>query len=117
MSIEVNMNKWKALPKHLQVLLEAAVAWHSIDHYTAIQKADLEAIPKYLAKGCEIIRLKESDIEKFKKFAPELWVAWAKKDPLAMKAFKSQFEFIKSIKIGYYTDADMVDRNGKKLVF
>ena len=117
MSIEVNMNKWKALPKHLQVLLEAAVAWHSIDHYTAIQKADLEAIPKYLAKGVEIIRLKDSDIEKFKKFAPELWVAWAKKDPLAMKAFKSQLEFMKSIKIGYYKDADMVDRNGKKLVF
>ena len=111
------MNKWKALPKHLQVLLEAAVAWHSIDHYTAIQKADLEAIPKYLAKGVEVIRLKDSDIEKFKKFAPELWVAWAKKDPLAMKAFKSQWEYMKSMKIGYYTDTDMVDRNGKKLVF
>jgi TRAP-type mannitol/chloroaromatic compound transport system substrate-binding protein len=104
-------------PKHLQVLLEAAVAWHSIYHYTAIQKADLDAIPKYLAKGCEIIRLKDSDIEKFKRFAPELWVAWAKKDPLAMKAFKSQLEYIKSIKIGYLSDKDMVDRNGKKLVF
>ncbi len=117
MSIEVNMNKWKALPKHLQDLVEAAVAWHSVDHYTGNQKADLEAIPKYLAKGCEIIRLKESDIEKFQKFAPELWVTWAKKDPLAMKAFKSQWEFMKSIKVGYYSDKDMVDRNGKKITF
>ena len=74
-------------------------------------------MPKYLAKGVEIIRLKDSDIEKFKKFAPELWVAWAKKDPLAMKAFKSQLEFMKSIKVGYYKDADMVDSKGKKLVF
>ena len=117
MSIEVNMNKWKALPKHLQDLLEAAVAWHSIDHYVGNQKADLEAIPKYLAKGCEIIRLKDSDIEKFKKFAPELWVDWAKKDRLAMKAFKSLWEFMKSIKIGYYKEADMVDRNGKKIAY
>jgi TRAP-type C4-dicarboxylate transport system substrate-binding protein len=117
MSIEVNMSKWNALPKHLQVLMEAAVAWHSIDHYTGIQKADLEAIPKYLAKGVEVIRLKDSDITKFRKFAPELWVAWAKKDPLAMKAFKSQFEYIKSLKIGYYKDSDMVDSKGKKLVF
>ena len=117
MSIEVNMNKWKALPKHLQDLLEAAGAWHSIDHYVGNQKADLEAIPKYLAKGCEIIRLKDSDIEKFKKFAPELWVVWAKKDPLAMKAFKSQWEFMKSIKMGYYKEADMVDRNGKKIAY
>ncbi len=117
MSIEVNMKRWNALPKHLQSLLEAAVRWHSIDHYVGNQKADLEAIPKYLAKGCEVIRLKDEDIVKFRKFAPELWVAWAKKDPLAMKAFKSQFEFIKSYKIGYYKDSDMVDHNGKKLEF
>jgi TRAP-type mannitol/chloroaromatic compound transport system substrate-binding protein len=110
-------NKWKALPKHLQSLLEAAVTWHSYDHYVGIQKADLEAIPKYLAKGVEVIRLKDSDIEKFKKFAPELWVAWAKKDPLAMKAFKSQWEYLKSLKIGYYKDSDMVDSKGKKIVF
>ena len=48
---------------------------------------------------------------------PALWVAWAKKHPLAMKAFKSQFEYIKSVKIGYYTDKDMVDPQGKKLDF
>ena len=35
--------------------------------------------------------------------------------PLAMKAFKSQWEYMKSIKIGYYTDADLVDSQGKKL--
>ncbi len=117
MSVEINMNTWKRIPKHLQQLLEAAVKWHSWDQYTAIQKADLEAIPKYLAKGIEVIRLKDSDIEKFKKFAPELWVKWAKKDPLAMKAFKSQWEYMKSIKVGYYTDKDMADHTGKKLVF
>ena len=115
MSIEVNMNKWKALPKHLQDLMEAAVAWHSIDHYTGIQKADIEAIPKYKAKGVEIIRLKESDLDKFRKFAPELWVKWAQKDPLAMKAFKSQWEYMKSEKMKYYTDKDLVDSKGKKL--
>jgi len=117
MSININMNTWKKLPKHLQELLEMAVTWHSVDHYTAIQKADIDAIPKYLAKGCEVIRLKESDIEKFKKFAPELWVKWAKKDPLAMKAFKSQLDYMKSEKMKYVTDKDMVDNAGKKLVF
>ncbi len=33
-----------------------------------------------------------------------------------MKAFKSQWEFMKSMKMGYYKDKDMVDRTGKKLV-
>ena len=65
----------------------------------------------------EVIRLKDEDIEKFKRFAPALWVKWAKKHPLAMKAFKSQLEFMKSVKVGYVTDKDMVDLDGKPLDF
>ena len=116
MSIEVNMGKWKALPKYLQDMVEALVKWHSWDHYAAIQKADIQAFEDFQKKqGVTIIRLKESDIEKFKKFAPPLWVTWAKKQPLALKAFKSQWEYMKSIKVGYYTEKDMVDLQGKKI--
>lgn len=118
MSVEVNMNTWKKIPPHLQQIMEAAVKWHSWNQYVAIQKADLEAYELFQKKqGVTIIRLKDSDIEKFKKFAPALWVTWAKKHPLAMKAFKSQFNYMKSVKIGYYTDKDMVDLQGKKLDF
>jgi len=118
MSIEINIKTWKMLPKHFQVLFEAAVAKHSYDQYSAIQAADIEAFEKLQKEqGVEIIRLKESDIEKFKRFAPPLWVKWAKKSPLAMKAFKSQLEFMKSVKMGYITDKDMVDLNGKRLKF
>jgi TRAP-type mannitol/chloroaromatic compound transport system substrate-binding protein len=114
-SIGINMKVWQNIPKHLQNLLEVAVRNFSWNQYTAIQKADNEAYEKLKAQGVEIIRLKDEDIAKFKKFAPELWVKWAKKHPLAMKVFKSQWEFMKSIKVGYYTDADLVDSNGKKL--
>jgi TRAP-type mannitol/chloroaromatic compound transport system substrate-binding protein len=118
MSVEVNMNTWKKIPPHLQQIMEAAVKWHSWNQYVAIQKADLQAFEDFQKKqGVTIIRLKDSDIEKFKKFAPALWVTWAKKHPLALKAFKSQWEYIKSIKIGYFSDKDMVDAQGKKLDF
>jgi TRAP-type mannitol/chloroaromatic compound transport system substrate-binding protein len=118
MSVEVNMNTWKKIPPHLQQILEAAVTWHSRNQYAAFQKADLIAFEDFQKKqGVTVIRLKDADIEKFKRFAPPLWVTWAKKHPLAMKAFKSQFEYIKSVKIGYYTDKDMVDPQGKKLDF
>ncbi len=117
MSINVNMNSWKKIPPHLQKVFEAAVNKHSWDHYTAIQKADIEAFDKFKKQGVEVIRLKDEDIQKFKRFAPELWVKWAKKHPLAMKAFKSQLEFMKSVKVGYITDKDMVDINGKPLEF
>ncbi len=115
MSLDINLKKWQALPKHLQQIVEAAVHQHSWEQYAFIQKADIEAFEKFKQKGVEIIRLKESDIEKFKKFAPEIWVKWAKKDPFALRAFKSQWEFMKSIKVGYYSEADLVDTQGKKL--
>lgn len=115
-SIGINMKVWQSIPKHLQNLLELAIKDFSWKQYTAIQAADIVAYKKLQEEqGVEIIRLKDSDIEKFKRFAPELWVKWAKKHPLAMKAFKSQWEFMKSTKVGYYTDADLVDRNGKRL--
>ena len=115
-SIGINMKTWNSIPKHLQNLLELAIKDFSWKQYTAVQAADIVAYKKLQEEqGVEIIRLKDSDIVKFKKFAPELWVKWAKKHPLAMKAFKSQWEFMKSTKVGYYTDADLVDRHGKKL--
>jgi TRAP-type mannitol/chloroaromatic compound transport system substrate-binding protein len=117
MSIEVNMRSWNKIPKHLQQLLVATTKKHSWDQYTAIQRADIEAFDKFQKEGVEVIRLSDEDIQKFRRFAPPLWVAWAKKSPDAMKAFKSQLEFMKSVKMGYITDADMVDENGKKLDF
>jgi TRAP-type mannitol/chloroaromatic compound transport system substrate-binding protein len=115
MSLDINMARWKALPKHLQDLVEVTVKWHSWDHHNAIQKADIEAYEKFKKQGVQIIRLKESDIEKFRKFAPEMWVTWAKKHPLALKAFKSQWEYMKSDKMAYYSESDLVDTKGKKL--
>jgi TRAP-type mannitol/chloroaromatic compound transport system substrate-binding protein len=117
MSLNINTRVWEKIPAHLQELLRASVKWHSWDHYASIQKADLEAWDKYKEQGVEVIRLKEEDIAKFRKFAPPLWVKWAKKSPLAMKAFKTQLEYLKSVAVGYVTDADMVDENGKPLEF
>jgi TRAP-type mannitol/chloroaromatic compound transport system substrate-binding protein len=113
--VAVNMKVWNGLPKHLQLLFESSIRDFSFSQFTTIQGADLEAYEKFKKAGVEIIRLKDADIEKFRKFAPELWVKWAKMHPLAMKAFKSQWEYMKSVKIGYYKDADLVDSQGKPL--
>ena len=115
MSIDVNVRSWEKIPPHLQQLFVAAVKWHSWDQYTTIQKADIEAYGKFKEQGVEIIRLPESEIDKFRKFAPTYWVAWAKKSPDAHQAFKSQWEFMKSEKMAYYKDSDLVDLDGKKL--
>ena len=93
------------------------VTWHSIDHYTAIQKADLDAIPKYLAKGVRDHPPEGVGYREVQEVRPELWVKWAQKDPLAMKAFKSQWEYMKSEKMKYYTRQGHGGQQGKKLVF
>ena len=70
-----------------------------------------------IGQDVEIINLKESDIQKFKKFAPAMWVKRAKKSPLAMKAFESQLAFLKSKNLGYITEEDLIDLDGQKLVY
>jgi TRAP-type mannitol/chloroaromatic compound transport system substrate-binding protein len=118
MSIDININSWKKIPAHLQQLFETTVKWHSYDQYTSIQAEDIIAFNKMQTEqGVEVIRLTEGDIAKFRRFAPAMWVKWAKKSPLAMKAFKTQLDFMKSVKMGYITDKDMVDYDGKPLVF
>ena len=118
MSIDININSWKKIPPHLQQLFETTVKWHSYDQYTSIQAEDIIAFNKMQTEqGVEVIRLTEEDIAKFRRFAPAMWVKWAKKSPLAMKAFKTQLDFMKSVKMGYITDKDMVDYDGKPLVF
>ena len=109
------MKVWQGLPEHQQEILRMAIRDFSWNQYTAVEAADNVAYEKFKQEGVEIIRLKDADIDKFRKFAPELWVKWAKKDPLAMKAFKSQWEFLKSTRVGYYSDTDLVDTKGAKI--
>ncbi len=115
MSLNINMRVWNNIPEHLQNLLIASVKWHSWDQYAGIQKANIWAWEQYEKEGVELIRLSEEDIDKFRRFAPPLWVEWAQKSELAMKAFKSQWEFMKSPVIGYYSEEDLVDEDGKKI--
>jgi len=113
MDLTVNMAKWNALPKHMQDLVIAATRQHSWDQYAYIQKANIEAWEKYKAKGVQVIRLSEDDVQKFRRYAIPMWFKWAKRDPLAREAFASQLAFMKTISVGYIPDSMLVDIDGK----
>lgn len=115
MEITVNLKKWKELSPTLQQVFTAAVRKYSWDHYAYIQRENVKAWGKFREKGVEIIRLTEVDVSKFRKIAVPLWFEWAKKDPLATQAFKSQLEFMRSDNIAYVNDAMLVDAKGQKL--
>jgi len=113
MDLTVNMAKWTALPKHLQEIVIAVTRQHSWDHYALIQKENIAAWDKYKAKGVQIIRLTEDDIQKFRRYAIPMWFRWAKRDPLAKEAFASQLAFMRTISVGYVPDSMLVDIDGK----
>ena len=113
MDLTVNLAKWNVLPKHLQDLLIAATRQHSWDQYAYIQKSNIAAWDKYRAKGVQVIRLSDEDIQKFRRYAIPMWFKWARKDPLAREAFASQLAFMKTISVGYVPDSMLVDIDGK----
>ena len=113
MDLTVNMARWTALPKQLQELVIAVTRQHSWDQYAYIQKENIAAWDKYKAKGVQILRLSEEDVQKFRRFAIPMWFKWAKKDPLAKDAFASQLAFMKTISVGYIPDSMLVDVDGK----
>ncbi len=106
MDITLNINRWRALPKKLQDLFEAAVHRYSwAIHYPGIQKANIEAWAKFRAAGVQIIRLTTVDVRKFRRVAIPIWFKWAKQDKYTREAFSSQLEYMKVL--GYVTDADI----------
>jgi TRAP-type mannitol/chloroaromatic compound transport system substrate-binding protein len=111
--LTVNLPKWNALPKHVQEVVIAATRQHSWDHYAYIQKQNIAAWDKYKARGVQIIRLSEADVEKFRRYAIPMWFRWAKQDALAREAFASQLAFMKTFSVGYVTDSMLVDIDGK----
>lgn len=113
MDLTVNLAKWNALPKHLQDVVVAATRQHSWDQYAHIQKENIAAWEKYKAKGVQVIRLSDEDVQKFRRYAIPMWFKWAKKDALAREAFASQLAFMRTISVGYVPDAMLVDIDGK----
>jgi TRAP-type mannitol/chloroaromatic compound transport system substrate-binding protein len=113
MDLTVNLAKWNALPKTMRDLVVAATRQHSWDQYAYIQKENIAAWDKYKAKGVQVIRLSEDDVQKFRRHAIPMWFRWAKRDPLAREAFASQLAFMRTISVGYVPDSMLVDVDGK----
>jgi TRAP-type mannitol/chloroaromatic compound transport system substrate-binding protein len=111
----VNIDKWNALPKHLQDVVEYAVRRYSWDHYGEIQKANTLSWARYKEKNVEILRISNADVERFRSVAIPIWFKWAKMSPLGREAFASQLAYMTSPAVSYVDDAMLVDSNGKRL--
>jgi len=103
MDLVVNQNVWNKLSPKMQRFVDDEVQIYSNIHHAAIQKADIEAWPKFEKAGIEVNRLPIEDLEKFTKIAVPIWFKWANKDKDAARLFKAQLDVLQSPSYGYVT--------------
>ncbi len=108
MDLTVGMPSWNKLSDAMKTFVEMEVHVYSDLHHAKIQQADQEAWKKFEEAGTEVTRLSQDDVEAFTELAVPRWFAWAKKDPLATKAFKIQLDYMMSGSLGYVTP-DMIE--------
>ncbi len=108
MDLTVGMNSWNKLSDAMKTFVEMEVHVYSDMHHAKIQQADQEAWKKFEEAGTEVTRLSQDDVEAFTELAVPRWFAWAKKDPLATRAFKIQLDYMMSGSLGYVTP-DMIE--------
>ena len=103
MDFVVNMGVWKKLSPKMQAWLDDEIQVYSNQHHAAIQKADMEAWPKYEKAGTKVNRLPTEELVKFQRVAVPIWFKWANKDADAARVFKTQLEIMESPNYGYVT--------------
>lgn len=103
MDLCVGMKHWEALSPKMKQFVEYETEAYSVHHHAAIQRADIEAFPKFLEAGIEINRLGEDDLDAFQRIAVPIWFKWANKDKDAARVFQKQLRIMESPAFGYVT--------------
>ncbi len=107
MDLTVNLGAWKRLSKKMQTFVEEQVQTYSLHHFVTIQKANVEAMDKFLKKGTSVSRLSADDVTRFRKAAIPVWYQWAKKNKDATRIFKLQLDYMLNPYMGYVTTNDI----------
>jgi TRAP-type mannitol/chloroaromatic compound transport system substrate-binding protein len=105
MDITVGQAAWDALSPQMRQFVEMETHVYSDMHFTAIQKADLEAWQKFIDDGTEVTRLSADDVELLTEVAIPIWFDYANRDPNAARIFKIQLDYMTSPQLGYVDPA------------
>jgi len=107
MDLTVNQRAWKRLSSELQALVEEQVKAYSLEHYTSIQKRNVEALDKFKKSGSKVSRLSMDDVAKFRRAAIPIWFKWANKNADAKRVFKLQLDYMQNDIMGYVSPDDI----------
>jgi TRAP-type mannitol/chloroaromatic compound transport system substrate-binding protein len=93
----VNMRQWNALSPDLKQILSSMVREWSWDQVQRIAVADAGVMADMRAKGVTLYEWDESQMAKIRQLARDTWEDWAKKSPLAKRAYDSQTTWLKEL--------------------
>ena len=101
MDFAVNMNVWNQISPKMQKFIDDEIQVYSNQHFSAIQKADMEAWGLLQKAGVEVNRLASEDVDQFQELAVPVWFRWANKDKDAARLFKLQLDIMQNPSFGY----------------
>ena len=84
----VSVDKWNSIPADLQKAIEKVALEIEKEMIPWPERADKENLPKAYAKGVQMIKLSQTEFEKFKDSAMPAWDEFAAKSPECAKMVK-----------------------------
>lgn len=90
----VNTAKWNALPADLKAIVTACVRDWTWDQIQRVAVDDVRASTEVRQKGTTMIRWSDADLKQLSDLASRTWGEWAKKSPLAKRAYDSQMAWL-----------------------
>ncbi len=103
----LNLQTWNGLSDHLRKLLTDQVRVFSMQHFTAIQGANILAWSKFAEAGTTVTRLSEEDVLRFRNVAIPLWFKWANKNKDAARIFKLHLKVMQNPGVAILTPDDI----------
>jgi len=97
--IVVNMDKWKALPDDLKVILEVGTREFARDMVQRLVLEDEKVAREAASQGVELINWSQEERKKFRSAAVDAWNELATKTPAARIVVDSQVKFLKELRL------------------
>lgn len=93
----VNMAAWKVLPDDLKQIVASCVREWSIDQVQRVAVEDVRVLAELKGKGVNQLTWDPEELRKVREIALQTWSDWAKKTPLAKRAYDAQTAWLKEL--------------------
>jgi TRAP-type mannitol/chloroaromatic compound transport system substrate-binding protein len=93
----VNAAAWKALPDDVKQIVSSCVREWSVDQVQRVAVEDVRVLGELKGKGVTQLTWDSDEQRKARALAEQTWSEWAKKSPLAKRAYDAQVAWLKDL--------------------